>query len=321
MSTPTEPTNLIETSPAPAPGSLPPEVEAELRRRQSVTAATAPPAPWLQPAPHSEPEVAPSPLAEPAVSSHAAKGDSLRRLGPIGVLLATLLKYLPFLVKFGLVALKTGGTMLISMWVYALLYGWWFAVGFVVCIFVHELGHVFMAWRLGVPASAPIFIPGMGALILQKRAARSAWDQALIGIGGPAAGTVAGLVCLYIHQITGSPLMLALAYTSFFLNLFNLAPVVPLDGGWITGAISPRIWLIGMVGMVAAFLTGRVHNPMILLLLIMSFPRLWRGLTTGESMHPGAEPTTPPQRLWMGIAYVGLAGLLFWLMGHTHQTF
>src|SRR5207253_1386932 len=148
-------------------------------------------------------------------------------------------------------------------------------------------------------------------LILQKRAARSAWDEALIGIGGPAAGTLAGLVCLLLYQITGNRLMLGLAYFGFLINLFNLAPVVPLDGGWITGAISPRIWLVGMVGMMAAFLTGRVHNPMILVLLFMSFPRLWRGLTTGEAMHPGAEPTTPQQRLWMGIAYVGLASLLF----------
>jgi Zn-dependent protease len=249
----------------------------------------------------------------------APKSESLRRFGPIGVLLATLLKYLPFALKFGVIALKTGGTMLLSIGYYALLFGWQFAVGFVICILVHELGHVFVAWRMGVPVSAPIFIPGMGALILQKRAARSAWDEALIGIGGPIGGLLAGLVCLYLYQVTGSRLWFGLAYFDFLINLFNLAPLFPLDGGWITGAISPRIWLIGMVGMLWAFLTGRVHNPMIMVLLVLSLPRLWRGLTTGESMHPGADPTTPQQRLTMGVAYVGLAGLLFWLTDITNR--
>jgi Zn-dependent protease len=294
-------------------GPLPPEVEAELRRRQS----SAPAAPWLPPHAEPSPEIAP-PAAKPPPPE---KGESLRRFGPFGVLLATILKYVPFLLKFGLIALKTGGTMLLSIGFYASLYGWWFAVGFVLCILVHELGHVFVAWRLGVPVSAPIFIPGMGALILQKGSARSAWDQALIGIGGPVGGTLAALVCLFAYRVTGSGLMLGLAYTGFFINLFNLAPVYPLDGGRITGAVSPRIWLIGIVGMMAAFLMGYVRNPMILLLLLMSLPQLWRGLTVGDAMMPGAEPTTPQQRVTMGIAYVGLAGLLFWLMGYAHHTY
>jgi Zn-dependent protease len=310
-----EPTNFTDTEETRTLGPLPPEVEAELRRRQS----SAPAAPWLQcqaePAPPVE-------LTPPVVKSPPPdKGESLRRFGPIGVVLATVLKYVPFLLKFGLIALKTGGTMLLSIGFYASLYGWWFAVGFVLCILVHELGHVFVAWRLGVPVSAPIFIPGMGALILQKGSARSAWDQALIGIGGPVGGTLAALVCLFAYRVTGSGLMLGLAYTGFFINLFNLAPVYPLDGGRITGAVSPRIWLIGIVGMMAAFLMGYVRNPMILLLLLMSLPQLWRGLTVGDAMLPGAKPTTPEQRITMGIAYVGLAGLLFWLMGYTHHPY
>jgi Zn-dependent protease len=179
------------------------------------------------------------------------------------------------------------------------------------------MGHVFVAWRMGVPVSAPVFIPGMGALILQKRRANSPWDVALIGIGGPVAGTLAGLVCLVAFQSTGSRLMLALAYTGFFINLFNLAPIFPLDGGWITGAISPRIWLVGIVGMIVAFATGRIHNPMILILLIMSAPRLWRGLTTGDVTPIGGVPTTPRQRMVMGVAYISLGGLLLWLMAST----
>jgi Zn-dependent protease len=179
------------------------------------------------------------------------------------------------------------------------------------------MGHVFVAWRMGVPVSAPIFIPGFGALILQKRRARSAWDEALIGIGGPVAGTLAGLVCLLCYYRTGSRLMLGLAYTGFFINLFNLAPIFPLDGGWITGAISPRIWLFGLLAMIVAVATGFIRNPFIFLLLIISFPRLWQGLRTGNVTPKGGVPTTAQQRLTMGLSYVGLCGLLLWLMAQT----
>jgi Zn-dependent protease len=315
-----EPANQTDTSEGRTTGGLPPEVEAELQRRLSagpvgegVAPLGEPPAPVL--------EAAAPRVAAPLAPARPSLPERLRRLGPIGVGLAYLfgkLKYFSLALKFGLPALKTGGTMLISMWVYSQLFGWWFAVGFVLSILAHELGHVYVAWRMGVPVTAPIFIPGFGALILQKRRARSAWDEALIGIGGPVAGTLAGLVCLLMYYRTGSQLMLALADTGFFINLFNLAPIFPLDGGWITGAISPRIWLLGIVGMIGAFATGFVRNPLIIILLILSLPRLWRGLKTGDVTPKGGTPTTPQQRITMGLAYVALCGLLVGLMSKPH---
>jgi Zn-dependent protease len=302
-------------------GALPPEVAAELQRRAQGVSAEPVTAPWLQHAPPVEQPSAP-PAGEAAPPPHPGAQDWLKRLGPIGIFLAYLLgkaKYLALVLKFGLPALKTGGSMLISMVVYAQVFGWRFAVGFVLSILAHEMGHVYVAWRMGVPVTAPLFIPGFGALIVQKREARSAWDEALIGIGGPIAGTLAGLVCWAAYLLTRSPLMLALAYTGFLINLFNLAPIFPLDGGWITGAISPRIWLIGIVGMIVLFASGTVHNPFIILLVIMSIPRLWRGLKTGDVTPKGGVPTSPQQRLVMGLAYVTLCGLLVWLMAHTHR--
>jgi Zn-dependent protease len=297
-----------------ASSHLPPEVEAELRRRA-----------------HAGPAQDTSPIAQPAESAPSGRSEEnvprsrvqewLARLGPIGVLLLFLVgkgKYLSLLAKFGLPALKTGGTMVLSIVVYAQMFGWWFAVGFVVTILVHELGHVYVAWRMGIPVSAPIFIPGFGALILQKEKAKSAWDEALIGIGGPVAGLLAGLVCMLLHTLTGSPLMLALAYTTFVLNLFNLAPIYPLDGGWITGAVSPRLWLLGIVGMVVMYANGSLRNPLILLLIFLSLPRLWHGLTTGDVTPKDGVPTTPQQRMTMGVSYVALCALLAWLAAHTH---
>jgi Zn-dependent protease len=311
----------LETTDRENPGTeragrgLPPEVEAELRRRLQSQGGVA----------HGEEAALDGPVGTTEESrgpSQPGWQDRLKQLGPIGVFLAYLIGKLKFLaigMKFALPVLKTGGTMLLSMVYYAQLFGWWFAAGFVICILAHEMGHVYVAWRMGVPVTAPIFIPGFGALILQKRAARSTWDEALIGIGGPIAGTLSALFCLLAYHLTRSPLMLALAYTGFFINLFNLIPIFPLDGGWIAGAISPRIWLFGIVAMIVLMAAGFIRNPFIIILVLLSLPRLLRGLRTGDVTPEGGVPTTPHQRILMGAAYVGLCGLLFWLMAETHM--
>jgi len=246
-------------------------------------------------------------------------------LSGIGVALAflfakgkALLPVLKFL-KLGKI-LPMAASMLLSVWFYALVFGFWFALGFVLSIFVHEMGHVFAAWRKGVPVTAPVFIPGMGAFILQKRAAKSAWDEAVIGIGGPIWGAIAALFCLGIYFLTGSLLMLGLAYTGFLINLFNLAPIFPLDGGWIVGAISPRLWLVGAALLAVLYFVGFIRNPFILFLLILSIPRLLHGLKSGEMTYPGEEkePATKEQKWILGLAYISLVALLAILVAETH---
>jgi Zn-dependent protease len=286
--------------PPPAPG-LPPEVEAELRRRALEQSAGS-----------GYPPSAPAPKPE-----NGGWKKKLGALGPIGALLLLVFgkaKYLAVIGKFALPVLKTGGTMLVSMWFYAVQGGWPFAAGFVITILIHELGHVYAAWRVGIPVSAPIFIPMFGAMILQKQIPKSTWEQALIGIGGPAAGTLAGVACLGLFHLTGNPFWQRLAAVTFFLNLFNMMPVIPLDGGWITGAVSPRLWLVGTVLLLVMAVTGFLNSPFIWILLLLSLPRLWHGLKTGDVTPEGGTPTTPDQRIRMGVAYVGLAGLLLWLL-------
>lgn len=237
----------------------------------------------------------------------------LTKLKAIGAFLLPVLKVL----KLGKIA-TTMGSMFVSIWFYSLAFGWWFAIGFVLLIFVHEMGHVFVAWRQGLPISAPIFIPGMGALILAKEEGKSAWNEAVMGIGGPIAGTVGALACWWIHLATGSELFLGLAYIGFLINLFNMTPIFPLDGGWITGAVSPYLWLLGIVMMVAMFVTGFIRNPLILVLLLLSLPRLWQGIRYGKSHGPDVEPATFEQKIKMGLAYVVLAAFLAWATGATH---
>jgi Zn-dependent protease len=274
--------------------------------------------------PAAEPEPGPQPSPPPVDD----KPKWAKKLGPLGTALVFLLAKLKAALTFIIPALKflklgkvllTSGSMLVSIWVYSLLFGWKFAVGFVICIFIHEMGHVLAAVAYGIPVSAPIFIPGMGALIIQKRSAKSAWIEAVIGIGGPIAGTISGLACWGIYMLNNNPLFLGLAYTAFFLNLFNMTPMYPLDGGWIVGAISPYLWGAGLIILVGMLFMGKLTNPMIIILLIMSVPRIWNALKRGTADPVGGTPTTTMQKWTMGAAYLALCGFLLWGMSATHE--
>jgi len=118
--------------------------------------------------------------------------------------------------------------------------------------------------------------------------------------------------------VTGNPLFLGLALMGFFLNLFNMMPVYPLDGGWITGAISPYIWIVGLVAIIGLGLTGYMTNPFIWVLLIMSLPRMVNALKRG-TLDTAGKITTPAQRATIGLAYVSLCGVLLWGMAETSR--
>jgi Zn-dependent protease len=250
--------------------------------------------------------------------------DKLKKLlGPFGVVALIGLKFfgkLKFIVlpvlKFFPLLLKTGGTMILSIALYAVAWGFWFAVGFVLLIFVHETGHLLAAKRLGLKVGAPVFIPFMGAFIALKDAPRDAWVESQVGIGGPMLGTLGAGVCYLIYLATDQPLFSALAYTGFLLNLFNLAPVGFLDGGRIVTALSPWLWIVGL----AVVLAMTIIRPsfMLVLILIMSAPRvfsLFRAKTDEERRY---FEVTPSQRLTMGAMYFGLIALLFLGMHISH---
>ena len=235
-------------------------------------------------------------------------------LAPMGVGFVVFFKFLAKL-KFLLPFLKTGGTMILSIGAYALAWGWQFAVGFVLLIFVHECGHLLAAKRLGLKVGAPVFIPFMGAFIALKEAPRNAWVEAEVGIGGPLLGAFGAAVCEVIYLAGGSPLFRALAYTGFFLNLFNLAPVGFLDGGRIVTALSPWLWLLGFAIMVG--LTIAHFNFLLLLILIFSLPRLFflfRAKTDEEKRY---FEVTPTQRWSVAVTYFGLIAFLVYGMKLT----
>jgi len=226
--------------------------------------------------------------------------------GPAGVALAFLLgkgKLLLGLLK--LTKLGTLLTMLVSVWAYALFWGFPFALGFVLLIFVHELGHALVMRQLGVHAGAPVFIPFVGAVIAMRSVPRNAWVEALVGIGGPVLGGAGALVCLVVAWLSGSLLWYALASTGFLINLFNLIPVSPLDGGRIVGVISRWLWLAGYaVGAVVFLLTW---SPILMLILILGLLGLGQ---TIRGPREGYFDTTPGRRRAMACAYFGLLAAL-----------
>jgi Zn-dependent protease len=201
----------------------------------------------------------------------------LRALGPLGVLLAFVLGKLKLIVPLLKVTkLSTLFTMFLAVWVYALLWGLPFALGFVLLIFVHELGHALMMQQQGIRAGAPVFIPFVGAVIAMKSLPRNAYVEALVGIGGPLVGSLGALVCFLIGWQTGPLYWYALAYTGFLINLFNLIPISPLDGGRIVGVISRWLWLLGyLVAIVVFFLT---YSPILFLILLLGLFSLGRTL-------------------------------------------
>jgi Zn-dependent protease len=246
-----------------------------------------------------------------------------RVLAPLGFAGVLALKFgaklkfilLPAL-KFLPMVLKTGGTMLLTVWVYAMLWGVWFAVGFVALIFVHEFGHLLAARQAGLKVGAPVFIPFMGAFIALKEAPRNAWIEAQVGLGGPMLGTVGAGVCEIIYQATGNPMFRGLAYTGFLLNLFNLAPVGFLDGGRVVTALSPWLWLVGLAIILA--LTILQPNFILVLILIFSAPRLFFLFRRKSDEEKRYFEVTPTQRWTMALMYFGLVALLVLGMELTH---
>ena len=262
----------------------------------------------------------PPELRVPGRPPSSGLGSKLKKLlmplGALGILLAKFKGLLLVVLKFLPVLLKTGGTMFLSVWLYAVAWGWQFAVGFVLLLFVHECGHLLAAKRLGLKVGAPVFIPFMGALIAMKEAPRNAWVEAQIGIGGPILGTFGAVLCFGIYLVTGQPMYSGLAFVGFLLNLFNLAPISPLDGGRIVTALSPWLWLAGLA--VIGYLLLAHFNFLLLLIVIMALPRvfsLFRRKTAHEERY---FEVTPGQRWIMGTLYFGLVAFLVFGMKVSH---
>ena len=260
-----------------------------------------------------------APFGRPASSLRKRIGSALAAVVALIAKFAAYLKGAVLLLP-KLKLLTTTGTALVSVAAYSLFWGWQFAAGFVALMFVHEMGHVIQLKREGIKASTPMFIPFLGAAIFSRSLGDNALAEARVGLAGPVLGSLGALAVAIVGALTGSDLLLALAYVGFLLNLFNLLPVLPLDGGRAMAAMAPWMWFVGFAALIplALFLHG---GFILLLILVFGGREVWRRwqLRKTRSLEQAAYYRVAPRhRLLVGAVYIGLIVALALGMEQTH---
>jgi Zn-dependent protease len=278
---------------------------------------------WLPPrSPFSDPAVGPDTAPDGVREGEPEHRSLLSRLiAPLVALVALAGKFKGVLLllpkaKF----LVTSGSMLVSVAAYALIWGWQFGVGFVLLLLVHEYGHVIQLRREGVKdVGAPVFIPFLGAAVWAKTLGRDAAAEARVGLAGPILGSIGAAACVGLYALTGNHLFQALAFTGFFLNLFNLLPVGFLDGARAAAALSPWVWLLGVFGIVVLVLT--VPNPIIVLIAVLAIYETWirfRAFRAGGEEVAKYYSISRRDRILVGATYLALIIVLVLAMDATH---
>lgn len=259
------------------------------------------------------------------------KRKGLAGLGGIGATIGALLlkfkavlfllfdlKWFAVFAKFGF----AGVSAVISIVLYSYLFGLPFALGLVALLFVHEMGHAIVMKLKGIPVGGLIFVPMLGAAVFMRQMPKNAKDEAEVGIAGPIAGAIASSVCLLLALQAPSSVWAPLAYFGFFMNLFNLVPIVPFDGGRVLAAIDRRIWIIGFLGLVAfqvwSWLNGN-FSIWLLFFIIIAGTQMWARRSVPNT--PGAKEyyTVPVgERIILSVLYFGLAAVLVLGMSISH---
>jgi Zn-dependent protease len=283
--------------------------------------------PWLPPAPPGALEPSATRPSAPAAAfgvdepsdgaspfEQEPKRSWRKRLtAPFAALLAALAKLKALLLLLpNLKLFATAGTMAVSVAAYSLIWGWTFAFGFVVLLLVHEMGHVIQLRREGVSASTPMFIPFLGAVITARTLGDNAAAEARVGLAGPILGGLGSALCLVIWRLTGDSFWEALAFVGFLLNLFNLLPVSPLDGGRAMAAMAPAMWFVGLAMMVAFLFLTHFRNPIVLLFILiggMDSWRRWKLRREGGEQQQAYYRVRPMTRVLVAAAYLGLVAV------------
>jgi Zn-dependent protease len=255
----------------------------------------------------------PEPPAPPPPAGGREKDSGLKRwLGPLFLVGLAILKFgaklkVLLLLLPKLKVLTTSASMLVSVAAYSIIWGWNFAAGFVALLFVHEMGHVVQMKREGVKVSGMLFVPFLGAAVGARSMGGNALAEARIGLAGPVLGTLATAALVPFAFAGDNDFLRALAFTGFFLNLFNLVPVVPLDGGRAMAAMAPWMWFAGFAAMLGFFVL--FPNPILILILLLGGMETWRRWKTRKQGLEGNQAyyrVKPAHRLLVGVVYVGL---------------
>lgn len=244
------------------------------------------------------------------------KGTNRGILGGLFAAVAAAFAYGKYvlLLLFKIPAAGTLISLVVSFGGYALFYGPWFAVALLVMIFVHEMGHVVEIRRQGMQATAPIFIPFMGAAIFQRSHPVDALKQAQIGIAGPIAGTIGATAAFVLYGSTHSPILLLAALIGFYINLFNLIPVWQLDGAWILAPVSKWFQVAGYaVIAIGGFFLHFLFSPLILIIALLGIPTLVRRFREASNPYYTSVPVGARWAMggaWLAlVVYLGVASL------------
>lgn len=228
-------------------------------------------------------------------------------------------------VKYGLIflvkipAFATLFSALVSFGAYALVFGPWFAVALVVMIFVHEMGHVLEIRRQGMAATAPVFIPFLGAAIFQRQHPTTAVKQAQIGIAGPIAGTLGATAAFLLYGSTQNPVFLLAASIGFFLNLFNMLPVWQLDGAWVLAPVSPWFQVLGLAAIVVLVLFFHFFSVILLLIAILGIGSARAAFRNAQNPYYTSVPGNA--RVALGAAWLVLTLYLGWMSFQAESLF
>jgi Zn-dependent protease len=264
--------------------------------------------PTASPAPDPE-SPGPPPIALPKSAAPPKRGV-LRTFGVAIVALLLKAKSLLVLVK-GIKLAKlflTMGSMFVMIWFEAVRYGWMFGVGFVLLILIHELGHGAAIKRAGLEAGYPVFIPFLGAFISLKGQIREPLVEADIALAGPLAGAAASTACVALYFATHGRLWLALAHTGYFLNLFNMTPVSPLDGGRAARVFSRQAWIVGLAILAGLFFVTRA--PQLLLIGFFAATSAFSRAGRQRAADPALAAVEPEDRRNVAFTFFGLCVFL-----------
>lgn len=230
------------------------------------------------------------------------------------VILAFILQF-----KFALVGLKLlagSWTFLLSLWIYVAFFGWKLGLVILLVIAAHELGHYFAYRAYGLPARLPVFVPLLGAYT-QGAIANDLEQDAYIALAGPLTGLALAGACYAAGLASGDAFWFACADIGAFINLFNMIPVPPFDGGRVIGAVWPGIWIVGIALFVVAAAFLHVPVFMVLLLALLGVPTIVATFRGGGD--PRAATMTTAARLRVGTWYVATILALIALLGQAHS--
>jgi Zn-dependent protease len=204
-----------------------------------------------------------------------------------------------------------GGSFAVTIAAYTSQWPLAVVVGFVGITLIHEVGHAVAIRAKGLRAGFMVFIPFIGGAVTLKDQPRSVYDDALIGLAGPAAGTFASLACLQVYKWKDDPLWLLIAFLGFALNLFNLLPIGMLDGGRISAAVTKWMWVFG--GGALAYKVFDQPNPLTIVIAVLAAFQVYASIVR-EKTDAHFYDVTPIQRAAIAVLYFALVIFL------GHQT-